>query len=443
MSVTKSTPHVAIVGGGLCGLALAIALEKRHFLYTIYELQSTFSEIGAGLNVAPNAIAAFNLIEPGLGDAVMALGTRNPNPDVWMVNRLGAPTDHFPDAYPIAQIMAPGVGHTAVGRYELLNLLASKIDPARARFSKKLVSIDQDQSAATLHFEDGTSDVADLVVGCDGIHSAVRKCMLGAEHPAAGARFTGIAGYRAVFPMEKLVEALGPEIPRSSCIWSGPGGYVTMYTIEGGEKVNTGLWLNKEEFRERLANERWVLRNQKAALLKDFEQWGPAVQKMMSMMSEETQLWTSHQHDVELDSYFDDRICLIGDAAHSMGPHWGQGASQVMEDAYVMAEVLSQVGSVSTTDNKNLLTQIQAAFAGWQDVRKPQFEWLVKTSHEAFDFWAGFWRSDLTDNGIKRREEEASILLSRIWNANIGRQGEMAKCAMTKVLRTSRTPSSA
>lgn len=437
--MTKHSPHVAIVGGGLCGLALAIALEKRHLSYTIYERQATFSEIGAGLNVAPNAIAAFDLIEPGLGNTVMALGTRNPDPDVWMVNRLGAPTENFPDAYPIAHIMAPGVGHTAVGRYELLNLLASKIDQSKARFLKKLVGVDQDESGATIRFDDGSSGTADIVIACDGIHSATRKAILGDDHPSAEPRFTGIAGYRAVFAMDKLVEAIGPDIPTTSCIWSGPGGYVTMYSIEEGKKVNVGLWRNKEEFRERLANERWVLKNQKAALLEDFKQWGPAMQKLMSMVGEETQLWTSHHHDLQLESYHRGRVCLIGDAAHSMGPHWGQGASQVMEDAYVMAEVLADITSVDST-TASLPQSVEAAFSAWEEVRVPQFEWLVKSSHDAFDWWAGFWRPDLTEKDMIERQKDAATRLGRIWGANIGRQGEVAKFIMERLLRNAVKP---
>jgi salicylate hydroxylase len=425
----KHVPHVAIVGGGLCGLALAIALEKRNISYTIYERQDTFSEIGAGLNVAPNAIAAFDLIEPGLGSLVMALGTRNPDPDLWMINRLGAPTEHFPDAYPIAQIMAPGVGHTAVGRYELLNLLASKIDQSKARFKKKLNAIHQNETGVRLTFEDLSEEWADIVIACDGIHSATRMAILGPEHVSAGPRFTGIAGYRAVFAMDKLIEAIGPDIPTTSCIWSGPGGYVTMYSIEGGKKVNVGFWRNKEEIRERLANERWVLKNQKAALLEDFKQWGPTMQKLMSMVGEDTQLWTSHHHDLQLESYFRGRVCLIGDAAHSMGPHWGQGASQVMEDAYVMAEVLAGIpnpvdGSIS------LSKSVQVAFSAWQEVRKPQFEWLVKSSHDAFLWWSAFWRPDLTENDMLDRRTDAATRLGMIWGANIRRQGEVAKFVM-------------
>lgn len=112
-----------------------------------------------------------------------------------------------------------------------------------------------------------------------------------------------------------------------------------------------------------------------------------------------------------------------------MGPHWGQGASQVMEDAYVMAEVLEQIDS--STDH---LKQIEAAFAGWQEARKPQFEWLIRSSHDAFDWWSHFWRADLTEADMAFRKSDADLRLSRIWNANIGRQGEIAKCAMRRCL---------
>ncbi|ETS76776.1 hypothetical protein PFICI_12163 [Pestalotiopsis fici W106-1] len=431
----KYIPHVAIVGGGLCGLALAIALEKRNVSYTIYERQDSFSEIGAGINIAPNAIAAFDLIEPGLGSLVMALGTRNPNPDVWMVNRLGAPTERYPDAYPIACIAAPGVGHTAVGRYELNNLLASKIDQSKARFKKRLKEIYQSETRVKLIFEDLSEEWADIVIGCDGIHSATRKAILGAEHPSAEPRFTGLAGYRAVFAMDKLIEAIGPDIPTTSCIWSGPGGYVTMYSIEGGKKVNVGFWRDKEEIRETLANERWVLKNQKAALLEDFKHWGPTMQKLMNMVGDDTQLWTSHHHDLQLESYYKGRICLIGDAAHSMGPHWGQGASQGMEDVYVMGEVLAGIcspGDTSVPPSES----IQAAFSAWQEVRKPQFEWLVHSSHHAFLWWSAFWRPDLTEKDMLDRHTDAAARLGMIWGANIGRQGEVAKFVMQKSITT-------
>ncbi|KAI0128350.1 hypothetical protein BJ170DRAFT_621258 [Xylariales sp. AK1849] len=435
--------HVAIIGGGLCGLALAIALERRHVSYTIYELQSSFSEIGAGLNVAPNALAAFNLIDPSLGDAVMALATRNsPDPDVWMEYRLGAPTDEFPDAHLVTQISAPGTGNTTVGRYELLSLLASRIDHGRARFRKKLVKIEQvaeegegGDGHATLLFEDGTTDSASVVIGCDGIHSSVRKCMLGPGHPAAEPRFAGIAGYRAVFQMEKLEEAIGSSLAHTSCIWGGPGGYVTMYTIEGGRKVTCGLWLSKEHLRSQfVANERWVLKNQKGAMLEDFKNWGPTVQKLMSMMNEDMQLWTSHHHDIELESYFDGCVCLIGDAAHSMGPHQGQGANQAMEDAYVMAEVLSQIDRFDGEEATGVSTRIKAAFTGYQDVRKPQFEWVTRTSHDAFAWWAGFWRAGLTQADIEERKRDAAVRFSRIWEAGVGRQAEIAKGVMRRTL---------
>jgi salicylate hydroxylase len=429
----ESRCKVAIVGGGLCGLGLAIALEKRNISYTIYELQSNFSEIGSGLNVAPNAIAAFNLIQPGLGQTVSALGTRNsPDMDVWMVNRLGAPTESFPDGYDVTRIIAPGVGHTAVGRYELLNLLASKINVGNARFNKKLARVEQDISGAKLYFEDGTEDFADIVIGSDGVHSVVRKSLLASWYSPAA--FTGMGGYRFILTMEQVVSVLGPDMAKTSCIWSGPGGYVTMYSIEEGAKVNFGLWTSKENDRARLEKERWVLKNQTPPMLDDFKNWGPSLQGLMSLAGEQTQLWTSHHFDAQIDSYYDGRLCVIGDAAHAMGPHLGQGASQAMEDAYVMAEVLAQIDDAKYA-NIPLSTRVTTAFRSWQDVRKPQFEWLCHASHEAYSFWAGLWRYDLTKGDLEQHKRDAAIKLDRVWNANIGRQGEVAASAMGRTFR--------
>lgn len=456
---TKKKLHVAIVGGGLCGLALAVALERRGVAYTIHERQAAFAEIGAGLNVAPNAVAALDLVRPGLGAAVLALASRNaPDPDVWMLNRLGAPTARFPDAHVVARIRAPGVGHAAVGRYELLGLLASQIDgDKRARFGRQLVRVvqrpddDVDHAhdhhdggggggpsphgrAVTLVFEDGTTDEADVVIGCDGIHSAVRRTLL--RDPEADAKFTGIAGYRAVFPMDKLVEAVGLDIAGSSCIFSGPGGYSTLYSIEGGAKVNVGMWRRKEEYRERLAaqDQSWVMRDQKEAMLEDFKDWGPTTHKIMDLMGDATQLWTSHHHDKELDSCFDGRICVIGDAAHAMGPHQGQGASQAMEDAYVMAEVLAQI-NVPEAENIALSARAEAAFRAWEMVRKPQFEWVARASHEGFGWWADLWRPDLTEQDVDERSLDANARFSRLWNSNVGRQGEVARSATLHALK--------
>ena len=164
--------HVAIIGGGLCGLSLAIALTKRNISHAVYEARGSFTEIGAGINLGPNCIEAFDIIDPVIKDAIYSFATKNPGrqADVWMNIRLGAPTNDYPDAELVEQIVSTkaGTGNMTVSRNELLQFLAERTKPKNARFNKKLASFEQSDDSVTLRFEDGTQDIASVIVACDG-----------------------------------------------------------------------------------------------------------------------------------------------------------------------------------------------------------------------------------------------------------------------------------
>lgn len=320
--------HVAIIGGGLCGLALAIALTKRKISYTIYEARGSFTEIGAGLNLGPNSIHSFSAIDPALSDKIFALATRNEpgKEDIWMNLRFGAPTDNFEDAHFITGIRAPPTGNMTLSRNELLQLLANSIPPERVKFNKKIAEIQQSSDGVTMTFADGTQEKASVVIGCDGAHSTVRRLILGLSHSAAMPKFSQTGGYRAVFPMHVHEQAVGADKAHSSHIFCGPGGYVITYPIDGGKNVNIGLWQRKDgDWKDST----WVLHHQKPQMLKDFAAWGPTIQRLMGMMSDETQFWATFHHSEMPEHYFDGRVCLIGDAAHAMSPHHGKSNSPV------------------------------------------------------------------------------------------------------------------
>lgn len=314
MSIQKL--HVAVVGGGLCGISLAIALEKRSISYTIYEARGSFTEIGAGINLGPNTIQAFNLIDSAISDAISAMATRNEpgKEDVWMSLFLGSPTERFDDVYPVHEIKNSLTGNMTVSRNEILQLLASNINHENARFNKKLSEVWQSDDGVTLTFEGGTTDTASVVIGCDGAHSAVRRLLLGADHPAATAKYSETGGYRAVFPMQVFEEIVGADKAHNSTLLIGPGGYVINYPIDGGKKVNLGLWPWK---RGEWTRDAWVVPQQKAQMLEDFQAWGETTHKMMKNMDDETAFWATFHHSTKPESYFRGRICVIGDASHS------------------------------------------------------------------------------------------------------------------------------
>ena len=315
--------HVAIVGGGLCGLSLAIALTKRNISFTLYEARASFTEIGAGINIGPNAHQAFQLIDSKIADALFGLATRNTpgNEDVWMKIHLGAASGGYEDGHVVHTLFAPPTGNMTTSRNELLQLLANSISIEHARFNKKLADLRQDSDGVTLTFEDGSEDKASLVIGCDGAHSTVRRLLLGPDHPATLAKFSNTGGYRAVFPIALQEELLGTERAQNGYLGLGPGGYLICYPIDGGRNVNIGLWPWKMgEWRH---DEAWVVPNQKPQMLEDFADWGPAVHRIMERMGDDTAFWATFHHNVKPEKYFDNRVCMIGDASHAMCPHQG------------------------------------------------------------------------------------------------------------------------
>lgn len=198
----ETYPHVAIVGGGLCGLSLAIALKARAIPFRIYETRSSFTELGAGINIGPNTLRTFQLIDPSLYQALEKIWCRNPpgQEDVWMQIRLGAPSGAYDDAHLVTDLMAPPTGNVTVQRNALLQILAERAGQENAVFDKKFVDYrcDDDGHGVILSFADGSEERASNIVACDGIHSAVRRAMLGPRDPATYPQYAGVGVYRGM-----------------------------------------------------------------------------------------------------------------------------------------------------------------------------------------------------------------------------------------------------
>lgn len=433
--------HVAIIGGGLCGLSLAIALTKRGIAHTIYESRASFTEIGAGINLGPNCIEAFALIDPEIGDQIYSLVTRNPgkDDDVWSNVRLGAPTKNYEDAKLIHQTHTAPVAKTGsmtASRNELLQFLARRTKPENAKFNKRLVGIDQSDEGVSITFEDGTKETASIVIACDGAHSTTRRVLLGADDPAATPKFTHVGAYRGVFRKDDLEDLIGKEQAEVMTIRVGPGGYVVSYPIDGGRNVNVGFW---RYYESDWTDNSWILPGQKREMLEYFKPWGPTAHRIMNAMNDDTAFWATFDHSDRPETYFRGRVCLIGDSAHAAAPHQGQGASQAMEDACVMAEVLS---SIKVRSEVNIDHQIHAAFGGYESVRKPRFEKVMQSSSEAFALWSDFWDQDIFDADIEGWRRKADAKFKWIWQADIAGQCARAKAEMDRSLNANGVASS-
>lgn len=387
---------VAIVGGGLGGISLGIALKRRGVPFTLYERGKSFTEIGAGINLGPAGVQTLRLIDPSLGDKVYKLATRNPvpNENVWMDLRYGAAWEGHEDGEVFHRIMAPPTGNMTFHRQEILALLAEEMGVENARFNKRLQSYEQTEDHVDLKFSDGTSETASILVGCDGIHSKVRSCMFGAENPLSKPVFSQSGCYRAVIPIEKAIEAVG-DSARHSTLTLTPGGYLITYPVSGGTKMNCGAWTTRPG--QEWNRPEWILPNQGIPFKEDFKAWGPRAHKILALFDQDPAFWATFQHVEHPESFVDGLVILIGDGAHSMPPHQGAGAGQALEDAYVLAEALAHIGKRDDIPARDLRVALKAV----EKIRVPRFTTVHRYSTEGKDRFFGLWERKLEGEALQ------------------------------------------
>lgn len=215
--------EVAIVGGGIAGITLAIALYHRGIPVTIYEQASQFGEIGAGVSFSPNAVQAMKVCHQGVYDAFERVCTRNLWPSkqkVWFdyLNGLEDPPEGH-KSQRIAFTITNSMGQNGVHRARYLEEMVHLVPKEITRFGKKLVDIkESSKGRLVMQFEDGTASEADAVIGCDGIKSKVRQTIVGFGHPSAHPVYTHKYAYRGLVPMEQAVEVIGEELAQNSCM---------------------------------------------------------------------------------------------------------------------------------------------------------------------------------------------------------------------------------
>lgn len=273
--MTKSKPlSIAIIGGGISGLCLAIGLLHHSQLrVSIFEASPAFTEIGAGLALGPNAQRALKLISHGAEQAFRDHATGNSAPafsKAWFNFRCDAQGTR--DGLDLG-IIENETGQQTIHRAKFLNALASLIPKDMVYLGKRLVRVTElelgSDDPVMLHFADGTTAKADCVIGADGIHSNIRKHLLGAATPAATPVFSGIVAYRGLIPMVIANEVLG-KYAHDSYVWCGKGGMVMTYPINFGQVLNVVAACDRESWDEKA----YAVNSTPEQLSKDFESWG-------------------------------------------------------------------------------------------------------------------------------------------------------------------------
>jgi salicylate hydroxylase len=306
------------VGGGIGGISAACSLCQRGVEVTIFEQARALGEVGAGLTIFPNGLRQLERL--GLGEALAAVGakigdgSRYCRADGTVVG-------------PIVTTDSTGWnGMYGMHRADLLNTLAAKLPPKTIRLGQCCTGIVQTASSARLQFAHGDSIEVDIVIAADGIQSTLQKYVIEPKPP----EYSGVRAYRGLIPREKL-----PDWPEAAhMVWMGDGKHFIVYPVRSGRLLNyVGFVPTKAE-----TIESWSAVGDVEELAASFDGWDSKIVRLLETV--ETCYWWGLYDRRPLASWTSGRLVLLGDAAHAMLPHLGQGANQAIEDGVALAVLL-------------------------------------------------------------------------------------------------------
>jgi salicylate hydroxylase len=318
----RGSLRVAIVGGGIGGLTAALALRARGLDVIVFEQAEVLREIGAGVSIHPNAARLLKRI--GLDDQLRKIGS--PISNITLRTSQGeAITTPAGPATP-AFSRDGGEGYN-VHRADFLNQLFAAQPKGTVNLGHRCIQLKEDDDRVRLSFANGASAEADIVIGADGIRSVVQREIGLQSRPTS----EGIMAYRGLIPAERLAWANDLKDP---ALWLGSGRSFLLYPVAGGRLINMVAFVPTDTESE----ESWSAPGDLKALAAEYTGWDKPVQDTINSL-DETFRWGIYDR-APLPYWSTSRITLMGDAAHPMVPHVGQGAGQSIEDAITLAVLL-------------------------------------------------------------------------------------------------------
>ncbi|MGH1465616.1 MAG: FAD-dependent monooxygenase [Cognatishimia sp.] len=315
--------NIAVLGGGIGGLTVALALAQRGAQVTVLEQAEAINEVGAGIQVGPNGICVMRAL--GLEDSLAACCVRAQAVELRdykngdLVTRLDLTR------------LGPDQPYYFVHRADLINLLAESCRAAgvNIRLLQKATDVTPGPRPEVM-LAQGAHFQADLVVCADGLHSVGRKALNGTSAPF----FTGQVAWRATVPNQMRHKAVAQ-------VHMGPKRHVVSYSLRGGELVNLVAVQERSEW----AEEGWAFKDDPENLRRVFADFGGDVPALMDATTEVGR-WGLFRHPVAK-RWYGENVALLGDAAHPTLPFMAQGAVMAMEDAWVLAASLAESDGIA------------------------------------------------------------------------------------------------
>lgn len=316
--------RIGICGGGVGGLAAAIALRKLGYDPVVFEQAAGFQRIGADVNLTPNAVHALDGL--GVGGTLRETAAR-PTHRISRMWDTGEETSRLPMSDAAEEKY--GAPQLTIHRADLLNALRVEIPEERIHLGCKVEGLDDKAAVSRILFADGGSEEFDVIVGADGIHSAIRSALFGADDP----RFTGLVSYRAVIPREAAGDIANLD---AFTKWWGPtpDTQIITFPLTRGEEIFVFATTPQEGWTE----EGWTLPGDADELRAVYSDFHPEARALLAPCTEVTKSALHVREPMERWSV--GHATLLGDAAHPMVPFMAQGACMAIEDAVVLARTL-------------------------------------------------------------------------------------------------------
>ncbi|KQY07604.1 hypothetical protein ASD37_12050 [Mycobacterium sp. Root135] len=354
MSASDHAPlNVIVVGAGIGGLAATVALRAIGANVEVHEQARRLARVGAGLQLAPNATATLRGL--GLLDRVRVIAFR---PTAWCSYNAfdGALDLRIPLGDDIEREF--GAPYLHVHRGDLHDVLMGAV--GEIELNHRVVGVDEHRGRTVVTFAGGDTATADVVIGADGVHSAVRETLFGATE----ATFSGLVAYRGIAPRDRV-----PDVPPVAAKWWGDDRHLVHYWVSAGRELNFVAAVPEPSWNE----ESWAAEGKTTDLLDALDGFAEPARHVAGAAS--TPMRSALYDRDPLSAWSRGRVTLLGDASHPMLPFMAQGAGTALEDAAILARCLHGV----TADG------VEEALARYASVRIPRTS-AIQGGSRANDF---------------------------------------------------------